>query len=233
MSARCSTSVTTITSDHTESLGALRLGEPIACVGTGPVHRWDLLGGLRDGTPGVAVAAILDGVRAFAGAAEQADDIAILALRYAGPDAANTSAPPDLSLDLRATLDDLGRAAAAVRAVCETRGVSREPTDDILLALDEIVANVIKYGYRDDPGGSITVRLRIGGDAVSLEIHDRAPAFDPLQARRPDIELPLDVRPAGGLGIFLARSVVDTMEYERADGENRLRVTRSLARRAG
>jgi phosphoserine phosphatase RsbU/P len=193
----------------------------------------DLLGGLRDGTPGVAVAAILDGVRAFAGSAEQADDIAILALRYAGPGVANASAPPDLSLDLRATLDDLGRAAAAVRAVCETRGVSREPTDDVLLALDEIVANVIKYGYRDDPGGSITVRLRIGGDAVSLEIHDRAPAFDPLQARRPDIELPLDARPAGGLGIFLARSVVDTMEYERADGENRLRVTRSLARRAG
>jgi len=192
-----------------------------------------LLGGLRDGTPGVAVTAILDGVRAFAGTAEQADDIAILALRYVGPGATNASPAPDLSLDLRATLDDLGRAAAAARALCEARGVAREPTDDVLLALDEMLANVIKYGYRGDPEGSITVRLWIGGDAVTLEIRDRAPGFDPLQARRPDIEMPLDARPEGGLGIFLARSVVDAMEYERADGENRLRVTRSLARGAG
>ena len=192
-----------------------------------------LLGGLRDSTPGVAVTAILDGVRAFAGTAEQADDIAILALRYVGPGATNASPAPDLSLDLRATLDDLGRAAAAARALCEARGVAREPTDDVLLALDELLANVIKYGYRGDPEGSITVRLWIGGDAVTLEIRDRAPGFDPLQARRPDIEMPLDARPEGGLGIFLARSVVDAMEYERADGENRLRVTRSLARGAG
>ena len=72
------------------------------------------------------------------------------------------------------------------------------------------------------------MRVRIGRDAVSLEIHDQAPAFNPLETAPPDLDVPLDERPAGGLGLYLARSVVDGMEYERVGGENRLRLTRSL-----
>jgi serine phosphatase RsbU (regulator of sigma subunit)/anti-sigma regulatory factor (Ser/Thr protein kinase)/HPt (histidine-containing phosphotransfer) domain-containing protein len=191
-----------------------------------------LLAGAREGTPSEAVEAILAGVREFAGAAEQADDIAILAVRYAGPTAPSGPPPPDLALELRATLEELGRAAAAVRAHCEARGVARDPTDDLLLGLDEVVANIVKHGYRGDPGGSITLRVRIGQDAVSLEIRDQAPAFNPLETAPPDLDVSLDDRPAGGLGLYLARSVVDGMEYERVGGENRLLLTRSLVRRA-
>jgi sigma-B regulation protein RsbU (phosphoserine phosphatase) len=192
-----------------------------------------LLEGVGDGAADEAVAAILAGVREFAGSAEQADDIAILAVRYAGPPGASAAAPGDLALDLHATLDDLGRAAAAVRAFCEARGVAREPTDDLLLGLDEMMANVITYAYRGDPDGVIVLRLHIAAEAMTLEIRDRGPAFDPLKARKPDLELPLDARPEGGLGIHLARSVIDAMAYERVGDQNRLRLTRSLVRRTG
>lgn len=191
-----------------------------------------LLAGARESTPSEAVEAILAGVREFAGPAEQADDIAILAVRYAGPAVPSDPSPPDLALELRATLEELGRAAVAVRAHCETRGVAREPTDDLLLGLDEVAANIIRHGYRGDPGGSITVRLRIERDAMTLEIHDQAPAFNPLETAPPNLDAPLDERPVGGLGLYLARSVVDGMAYERVGDENRLRLTRSLARRA-
>jgi sigma-B regulation protein RsbU (phosphoserine phosphatase) len=189
-----------------------------------------LLADARDATPSEAVETILARVREFAGSAEQADDIAVLAVRYTGTAAPPRSSPPDLSLELRATFEELGQAAAAVRALCETRGVAREATDDLLLGLDEVGANVINHGYRGDAGGRIALQLWIGPDSVSLEVRDRAPAFNPLGAALFDLDLPLDERPRGGFGLYLTHSVVDGLAYERADGENRLRLTRSLAR---
>jgi len=188
-----------------------------------------LLGGLGDVSPAAAVNAVLAGVRAFAESAEQADDIAILAVRYTGP-GARPAATADLVLDLRATFEDVVRAATAVRALCEARGVSREPTDDLVLGLDEMLANIVTYGYPGNPAGAIAVRVAITEDALQLDISDRAPAFNPLEAAAPDLDAPLDVRPVGGLGVHLARSVMDTMEYAREDGENRLRLVRRLRR---
>jgi len=189
-----------------------------------------LLRGLGDVAPADAVAAVLAGVRAFAGSAEQADDIAILAVRYAGAGRRTPAPPADLTLDLRATFEDVVRAAAAVRELCETRGVPREPTDDLLLGLDEMLSNIVTYGYPGNPAGAIAVRVAISEDALRLDISDRAPAFNPLEAATPDLDAPLDTRPVGGLGVHLARSVMDTMEYARADGENRLRLIRRLRR---
>ena len=185
----------------------------------------------RADAPDAAVADLLAGVRAFAGSAEQADDIAILAVRFHGP-GAGAGPRPDLALELRATLDELGRAATAVRALCETRGVPREATDDLLLGLDEVVGNIIRHGYRGDAGGRIAVRVRVGPDTVTLEIDDQAPAFNPLEAVAPDLDIPAHERPPGGLGVYLTRSVVDAMEYERAEGLNRLRLIRALGSRA-
>jgi anti-sigma regulatory factor (Ser/Thr protein kinase) len=173
---------------------------------------------------------VLAGVRAFAGSAEQADDIAILAVRYAGAGGRTPAPPADLTLDLRATFEDVVRAAAAVRELCETRGVPREPTDDLLLGLDEMLSNIVTYGYPGNPAGAIAVRVAISEDALRLDISDRAPAFNPLEAATPDLDAPLDTRPVGGLGVHLARSVMDTMEYAREDGENRLRLIRRLRR---
>jgi anti-sigma regulatory factor (Ser/Thr protein kinase) len=68
---------------------------------------------------------------------------------------------------------------------------------------------------------------------MQLEIRDRAPAFDPLAAAPPDLTRPFSERPIGGLGIHLARSMTDAVEYTREDGENRLRLTKRLAAAPG
>ena len=61
---------------------------------------------------------------------------------------------------------------------------------------------------------------------MELEIRDRGPAFDPLAAAPPDLSIPFSQRAIGGLGIHLARSVTDTIEYAREAGENCLRLTK-------
>ena len=187
------------------------------------------LDGRRTGAPRETVAHVLAAVRTFAGTAEQADDIAILAVRYGTPTVPDAGG---LALELRATLDDLARASESVRGFCEARGVPADALHDVLLSLDEVVSNIVTHGYRGDASGRITVRLALESDHVRLEIRDEAAPFDPLGAAPPDFQVSADARPPGGLGVYLARALTDSMEYERAGGENRLRLTRALRRPA-
>lgn len=175
-----------------------------------------------------AVGAVLAGVRAFAGEAEQADDIAMLAVGFRGASARPAVETPDLTLDLRATATDVGLAQAAVREFCAARAVPGPATDDLILALDEMLANIVEHGYRGDPEGVIRLRAHEGADGMELEIRDRAPAFDPLAAAPPDLSIPFSQRTIGGLGIHLARSVTDAISYARENGENCLRLIKRV-----
>jgi anti-sigma regulatory factor (Ser/Thr protein kinase) len=49
------------------------------------------------------------------------------------------------------------------------------------------------------------------GDYLVIHIHDGAEIFDPTQVPDPDLSLPIDQRPEGKLGLFLARHSVDQM----------------------
>src|SRR5207249_3471436 len=83
------------------------------------------------------------------------------------------------------------------------------------LAVDEIATNIITYGY--EPAGiegDITVRADTDEQALTIIIEDNAKPFDPLQQMEPDdLDLPLEQRNIGGLGIYLAINGVDKFTY--------------------
>jgi serine/threonine-protein kinase RsbW len=84
--------------------------------------------------------------------------------------------------------------------------------DDILLAVDEAATNIIVHGYRGQPGDiEIEVENQDGSLAVSLR--DKAPPFDPTRVPMPDLSLPLDQRPFGGMGVHLMRQCMDDVIY--------------------
>ena len=171
-----------------------------------------------------AAEGLLAQVRAFAAGAEQADDIAVVAIRYAGPRAGG-----ELRLELGADVAEIALALAAIREFSAAHGFPATIADDLALSLDEILSNVVNHGYRGATG-PISVCARRTAEAVELEIRDRASAFNPLDVPRPDLTLPLERRAPGGLGLHFVRTVMDRMEYAREAGENRLRLTRNLAR---
>jgi serine/threonine-protein kinase RsbW len=128
-----------------------------------------------------------------------------------------------LDLELRATLAEIGRAGAALNAWCAAKAIPGGVAHDLALILDELLANVVKHGYPGEPTGWIAVHVeRVGGEQVRLEVRDRAPAFDPRGAPAPELSLPLDRRPIGGLGVHLIRTLARSVEYTRAGDENRL-----------
>ena len=98
--------------------------------------------------------------------------------------------------------------------------------DDLCLVVDEVLANIMSHGYGKDANGSMNLVLSVVADDYSLEVRDRAPAFNPLDAAPPDLGDDPDERAIGGLGMHLVRSLMSEITYERSGAENVLRLRR-------
>ncbi len=83
---------------------------------------------------------------------------------------------------------------------------------DVILAVDELATNSTLHGYQGRPG-TVQVVVRRSGAALVVVLTDQATAFDPTQAPPPDLTLPLELRPIGGVGLHLARNMVDEMRW--------------------
>jgi serine/threonine-protein kinase RsbW len=140
-----------------------------------------------------------------------------------------SAAAGPFALRLIADVNDLAAIRRFVReTITQARG-STQAADDLVLAVDELATNIITHGYRGQPG-AIEIVIRREADVAVVQLRDEAPPFDPTQVPEPDTTLPWHIRPAGGLGVFLARRRVDTMTYRRtADRRNEVTLTKKLS----
>lgn len=90
------------------------------------------------------------------------------------------------------------------------------------LALEEILTNLIAYGYDDSEEHCILVSLSVENEELTVGVEDDGCAFNPLDVPEPELEKPLEQRPAGGLGLHLVRNLMNECEYVRQEGKNRL-----------
>ncbi len=99
----------------------------------------------------------------------------------------------------------------------------------IELVTEEIFVNIASYAY-SEPGGFAVIR-RSGGEGsegLTLSFIDGGVPYDPLKKPDPDLTLPIDERPIGGLGVFLVKKIVDEAYYEYKDGKNILTVRKVI-----
>jgi len=137
-------------------------------------------------------------------------------------------APVELTLRLDAKLESLVTADKAVSDFAESMSWPDDSTFKVKLVLEEILMNVISYGGDGAHEPSISMHLSQQDDLVSMEISDDGIAYDPLTAPAPDLESELDDRPIGGLGVFLVRELMDSVEYRHENGRNHLAVKKKL-----
>lgn len=126
------------------------------------------------------------------------------------------------TLRLQAGLKDLEKIRRFVEDSAAGMGITGPMVDDLVLAVDEAAANAIEHGYGGQTG-PLELEVSHAGDELTVRLRDRAPAFDPTLQAAPDLTLPLEERPIGGVGIHLARQVLDVFSYRRTEqGENEL-----------
>ena len=63
---------------------------------------------------------------------------------------------------------------------------------------------------------------------VTLRFADNGLPYDPTQKPDPDISLLAEERDIGGLGIFMVKKSIDTVNYEYHDGLNILTLTKKI-----
>jgi anti-sigma regulatory factor (Ser/Thr protein kinase) len=127
-----------------------------------------------------------------------------------------------LELALAARPSALAEMANAVETHAVAAGVPPERAILLVVALDEILTNVIAHG-RLGADDIIAVTVEVRGDTLAATVEDPGPAFDPLQeAPQPVLDGSVEDRPVGGLGLHIVKTVARRITYERRQGRNRL-----------
>ena len=123
--------------------------------------------------------------------------------------------------------ESLSRIRAYVGQAAAEAGVDRKHAYRLQLAVDEIATNVVNHGYPEaGRHGDLVVSAAVHGGDFTITLEDSAVPFDPRSVPRPSyLDLPLDKRPMGGLGIYLAMLCVDLFEYEYVNNRNRNKFT--------
>lgn len=106
---------------------------------------------------------------------------------------------------------------------------------NVLLAVQEMVTNVLRHAYRGVETEPIDLEMSASETGFEVVLRDHGPAFDPL-AEVPEEEEQADQEfPAaeGGYGIMIARRVMDAMDYRRLGGENVLTMYKAAGAPAG
>ena len=127
-----------------------------------------------------------------------------------------------LSLKVKSDREELDGITAAVEALSADEAWSTDLLFRINLVIEELVLNIIDYGY-DDNDQEIELNFKSDANSVTIDITDEGRAFDPLNdAPEPDIDSPLEERHVGGLGVYLARTMMDELTYRRENSRNHL-----------
>ena len=112
---------------------------------------------------------------------------------------------------------------------CAQADISAAVHQDLQVVLDELCANVIAHAYPPGQPGPLRMALRLLPEALEVTLADQGQPFNPLANPAPDLSLPWQDRPIGGLGIHLVQTLTDQQAYSHsaADG-NRLTLVRHL-----
>ena len=186
----------------------------------------ELLANCAGKNPRQILEAMLDGVHAFVLDAEQSDDLTMLALRYTpSPFGTILSEKVTLSSDVRRVPE----LSAFIRSIAEKLKLDETVAGQVELAVEEAVVNVMNYAYPKGKG-FVTIKALSDGQQLRLVIIDSGVPFDPTAKEKADTSLSAEDRPVGGLGIFLVRELMDSINYERLDERNILTLVKTIAR---
>ena len=168
-------------------------------------------------------------MRSYIDIAEQSDDLTMLALRYT-PQGERCLLHEQLVLDN--DVQQVTQLGLFLKSLASRIGLENSLAANLRLAIEEAVVNVMQYAY---PKGTRD-KIKLEADVLEPEstadtadkellriiISDEGMPFDPTEMPEADTSLSAEERPIGGLGIFLMRELMDSINYERNDGRNTL-----------
>lgn len=171
-------------------------------------------------SPRALVNHTLEQIKSFAQEAPQSDDITVLTLCFYAAHGGGEG----LSMTLRSELQELERLSEAVNALGEARTLPTRLVYQLDLALEELISNIMNHGS----ARLLQVDVTLAERELRVRVQDDGAEFNPFELATPDLDLDVDDREIGGLGVHLVRTMFEHHEYARVGGRNFVTLRKQL-----
>jgi anti-sigma regulatory factor (Ser/Thr protein kinase) len=125
-------------------------------------------------------------------------------------------------------IGELSSLAEKIDELAEEWKLSQGLALNMNLVIEEAVSNIIFYAFANNGKHEIGISVSLTNNQLTIKITDDGVPFNPLAQEQPDITLPAEERPVGGLGIFLISQIMDNMHYTRQKNRNILTLNKSI-----
>lgn len=122
------------------------------------------------------------------------------------------------------TADSMLAVQAMVEEMMDEAAMPMKIAMKVNIAIDEIYSNIIQYSQAKHA----EITCSISESELKLLFTDDGMPYNPLETEDPDVTLGIDEREVGGLGIFIARKIMDELDYTYAEGKNLLTAIKKL-----
>jgi anti-sigma regulatory factor (Ser/Thr protein kinase) len=107
---------------------------------------------------------------------------------------------------------EIARVLDLIERFADAHGIAARVATAVAVSVDELLSNMIRYGYPECADGRITVALSVDDDRLFARIEDDGEPFDPSCAAKAQVGLPPHP-PIGGYGLTLVRALADELSY--------------------
>ena len=129
-----------------------------------------------------------------------------------------------LSISFANDMQELTHVLQVVNVFLEPRELQSKLIYAVNLILEEILMNIIKYGYDDGESHEIEVQIEVEQEEIALTVIDDGREFNPLTVPPPDRSKSAMDRLEEGLGLQFVRHMRNAIEYRREEDKNILKI---------
>ena len=158
----------------------------------------------------------------FVSGADQFDDITMMAMFFKKKDGETNMK------ELKITAEDrnMERVNDFIHS-CLPSDCTPILMNKIDLAIEEIFVNIAHYAYNPKVGET-WISASFTDNVLTVIFKDKGKPFNPIAKEDPDITLSAEERDIGGLGIFLTKKFMDSVDYEYKDEHNILTIRKKI-----
>ena len=131
-------------------------------------------------------------------------------------------------LVIKNDISEISKLATFIGELSEELDFTPELNFNLNLVLEEAISNVILYAYGKEEQKEISLVAYSSDNNLVFVLTDSGMEFDPTKVPDADVTLSAEEREIGGLGIYLIRQIMNTVEYQRIDGKNVLTMRKEL-----
>jgi len=133
------------------------------------------------------------------------------------------------NLSIKADKKNLKKVRNFLGEVFAKLQVSAIEANQLILVVDEILANLIIHSSKNDPQKNIDLTLTEEGGEITFEIYDyNSPYFDLTQHQDANLQELVKQKRKGGMGLTLVKNIMDEVEVSYEDNTNIWRLQKRL-----